>query len=328
MARATLLRTKYLESSIPAIKNAIESFNSPSNPYRLQSSIILMVNAIELLSKSILLKLGESIEDSDPTRTIPAEKSAGKLFSKGEINEIEHQTIQQLVSLRNEAVHSFLDNPNIDIIFYLHFCVYKIYRNLIKKHYKSKLSEFRDSFLSISTDENITYAEGVMGLMKSKKKDVAGRKLLYLLERGVQYRGGKYISQDEFEKQYKANIKKNVVNRVAIGKYLENADQLRVVFIQAPKHHSVDVTVTKHDRSKNILPVKIVQKEIYKNNAKQVAASLGISRHSVLELIKKHKIKGKPNFHQEISNGENSPLHRYSDKLIDFLREQESKKII
>lgn len=326
MARSTFIRTKYLESSIPAIKVAIESFNSPSNPYRLQSSVILMVNAIELLSKSILLKIGESIDETDPSRTIPSEKAVGKLFSRGEINEIEHQTLQQLISVRNEATHSFIDNPNADIFFYLLFCTYKVYRRLIKKHFKSKLYEFKDNFLSISTDENITYAEGVMGLMKSKKKDVAGRKLLYLLERGIQYQGDKYISQDDFEKQYKTNKNKNLVNRAAIGKYLENADQLRVVFIQAPKHHSVDVTITKHNKSKSILPVKITQKEIYKNNSKQIAELLGISKHDTLELIKKFKIKGKADYHQEISNGDNPPLHRYSDKLVDYLKQQEAKK--
>ena len=325
MARATLIRTKYMESSIPAIKVAIEYFNNPNNPYRFQSSIILMVNAIELLSKSILLKLGESIEDSDPNRTIPVEKAAGKLFQRGEINEIEHQTIQQLVSLRNEAIHSFLDNLNIDIVFYLNFSVYKIYRNLIKKHYKAKLSEFKSSFLSISTDENITYAESVIGLMKARKKDIANRRLLYLLERGVQYTGDKYISQDQFEKQYKAKKNKNLVNRAAIGKYLDNAEQLRVIFVQAPKHHSIDVTITKHNKSKNILPVKITQREIYRNNTKQIAEALGIRQHDALQLIKKYNIKEKAEYHQEIPNGNYKPLHRYSDSLVNYLKQQEVK---
>lgn len=324
MARATLIRTKYLEASIPAVKIAIESFNAPSNPYRLQSSVILMTNAIELLSKSILLKIGESIDDVIPGRTIPAEKAVGRLYFKGEITEIENQTLQQLISIRNEATHSFIDKPNIDIIFYLHFCAYKIYRNLIKKHYKLKISEFKDNFLSISTDENITYAEGVMGLMKSKKRDAAGRKLLYLLERGIRYQGDKYISQEEFEKQYKANKNKNVVNRAAIGKYLENAEQLRVVFVQAPKHHSVDVTITKHNRSKSILPVKITQREIYGNNTKQIALALGVRQHDVRQMIKKYQIKGKQEYHQEIPNGDNPALHRYSDGLVIYLKQKES----
>ncbi|MEX2029084.1 MAG: DUF3644 domain-containing protein [Candidatus Paceibacterota bacterium] len=325
MARSTFIRTKYLESSIPAIKVAIESFNSPSNPYRIPSSVILMVNAIELLSKSILLKLKQPIEDKDTDRTIPAEKAVGRLFQKGEINEVEHQTIQQLISLRNEATHSFLDSVDVNIVFYLNFCVYKIYKNLIKKHYKGKLADFKENFLSISTDENITYAESVIGLMKSKKKDVAGRKLLYLLERGVQYSGDKYISQDEFEKQFKAKKNKNLVNRAAIGKYLDNAEQLRIIFVQAPKHHSVDVTITKHNRSKNILPVKIIQREIYKNNTRQIADTLGMRQHDALQLIKKYRIKEKSEYHQEIPNGKNPPLHRYSDSLAAYLKHQETK---
>ncbi len=320
MARATFIRTKYLDSSITAFKVAIDAFNSPINPYRLQASILLMVNAVELISKALLLKLGESIQDKDPSRTITAEKAVSVLFTKGHISDIEHQSLQQLISLRNEAAHSYLDSPGPDIVFFLLFCANKYTRALVQKHFKGKLPEFKDSFLSISTDQNVTYAEGVMGLMRAKKRDAAGRKLLYLLERGVRYEGDKYISQEEFEKEYRANKKKNLINRAAIGKYMEKADQLRVIFVQAPKHHSIDVTITKHAKSKNILPVKITQRDIYKNTTADLATALGVNRHRVVTLIKDHGIKHKAEFHQEIPNGKNPVLHRYSEAVIPFLK--------
>lgn len=325
MARSTYIRTKYLDASMSAFKVAIDAFNSPINPYRLQAATILMVNAIELISKSFLLKLGESIQDKDPSRTITAEKAVSILFTKGYLDETEHQTLQQLISLRNETCHSFLDKPSEDIVFYLIFCAVKIFKATVSKQFRSRLGDFKDSFLSISTDQNITYAEGVLGLMKSSKRDAAGRRMLYLLERGVRYNGSKYISQELFEKEYKAKHRKNFLNRVAIGKYLEKAEQLRVVFIQAPKNHSIDISVGKNSRSKNILSVNIKTRLECDKTIKQIAKELGIRPYDVQKFIKDRNIKGRDGYHQEVPSGDNPSIHRYSEKLVELIKKDLNK---
>jgi len=61
MARGTYIRTRYLNSSISAFYSALSAYNQLNSSYKNEQSIILMTNAIELIAKSILLKLGKSI---------------------------------------------------------------------------------------------------------------------------------------------------------------------------------------------------------------------------------------------------------------------------
>ena len=102
------IRTKYLNSSINAFFSSLNSYNQIWSEYRNEESLMLMVNAIELISKSIILKLGKSINTKRKGETISCEKAVLRLNNEKQITEIEHQTLQQLISLRNAAVHSFL----------------------------------------------------------------------------------------------------------------------------------------------------------------------------------------------------------------------------
>jgi len=319
MARGVFERTKYLDSSIPSFKVALEAFNSPTNPYRFESAFVLMVNSFELLGKATLLKLGENINDGNTGRTIPAEKVINKLLHKKEIEELEHQALQQLVSLRNEATHGYLQAVDPDLALFLVYSGYKFFEKLINTHFKARKNIFKDNYLSISTRENKTYADSVVGLLKSKKD--GDRRLLYLLERGVRYSGTGYISQESFEKDFKKNKRKRLENKAAVGKFLTEADLLKVVFVQAPKHYSVDVSLgrNKNKNSRDILPVEVTTRLECDKNTSEIAALVGCRPYDVQKFIKDHKIKGNQTYHQEIPNGKSPPLHRYSVKLADLI---------
>lgn len=319
MAKGIYRRTRYIEASIPAFKVALEAFNSPTNPYRYENALILMVNAVELLSKALLLKLGEKIEDGGPDRTISAEKAINKLLHFKEIEQIEHETLQQLISLRNEATHSYLGKIDADLALFLFFSAYKYFEKIIQKHFKGRRDIFKDNYLSISTDQNRTYADSVVGLFRSKKE--ADRRLLYLLERGVKYTGGTYISQSDFEQEFRRNKGKRLENKSALGGFLSRADMLKIVFVQAPKNYTVDVTLGRNKKnSKNILPVSVVGKLQCEKNTHEIAEIVGVRPYDVHKFIKEHAIKGDPVYHQEIPNGKNPPLHRYSEKLAELMK--------
>ena len=326
MARGIYKRTKFIQISTEAFIAALNSFNNISNGYRVESSLILMSNALELISKAVILKLGGDIQEKqNKDRTITAERSIWYLFNKyNVINEIEHGAVQQIISLRNEASHNILPELEMDVLHYLMFTSYKLYRKLLEENFSSHKEIFKKSLLSISTEENVTYADRVEGLLKRRKKSEPQRRLLYLLERGVKYNGTDYVSQDDFEHEFKKQKNKRLINRSELGKFISKADLIKVIFIQAPKNHTINVDIAKgRHTTKEALPVITRRTDINKDYPyllSTLSEKLGIGRNIVLKKIKQEAMKGNNKYHQEIKVGRTSSSHKYSDAAYQFLK--------
>ncbi|MBI5134340.1 MAG: hypothetical protein HZA81_03075 [Candidatus Taylorbacteria bacterium] len=324
MAKAIYIRTRYVNSASSALLAAIHSYNSVIGEYRKQQSLILMTNAVELLAKAVLLKLGESIRGDNRNPTIPAEKAISKLLVKQEISEIEAQTIQQLISFRNEAAHSFLPEIPNDILQHVIYCAYKTFNNLARKHFRNVLKITEKTFLSISFEDTVTYADGVSVLIKKYRKNTDAKKLLWLLERGVSYSGSTYMSQDDFERKFK-NGRRLILDRLNLSNYMKDSEQLKVVFIQAPRGYTVNVDIRKgNQNSKQALPVVMTKKtEVavdYPYLTTELATKLGKGRNVVVRTAKVLNMRGDNNFHQEIKVGKKSFVQRYSEAAYVALK--------
>lgn len=326
MARGVYIRTKFVKSSTKAFVCSLNSFNNASNDYRVESSLILMSNALELISKAVILKRGGDIKDKQNNdRTVSLEKSIWQLFDEYKIiNDIDHKTVQQLISLRNEASHSILPEIEIEMLHYLMFSAYKMYRKLIEENFPSHKELFKSNFLSISMEENVTYADRVEGLLRKSKKSESQRRLLYLLERGVRYEGSSYIAQDEFEKEFRRHENKRLINRSELGRFVSKAELLKVIFIQAPKNHTINIDIAKGGMThKEALPVITKRTDINKDYPyilTTLSEKLGIGRGAVLKAINDEKMKGNNKYHQEVRFSSASIYHKYSDAAFQYLK--------
>ena len=327
MARGIYKRTLLLESSKKALINACNNFNNISNDYRNESALILMSNSIELISKATLLKLGENILDlHNQNKSISAEYAVWLLFNKYSIiTDLENQAVQQLISLRNEATHTILPSIDIDVLHYLMFSAYKFYKKLIINSFNVHKDIFQMSLLSISTDRNLTYADSIEGLLRKRKGSETQRRLLYLLERGVSYDGSEYISQEQFEKNFKKEKNKRLINRGALGAFLSEAELLKVLLVQAPKNHTINIDISKGKTTqRETLPVFVKKTDInsdYPYILSTLSEKLQTGRNIVLKKINERSIKGNNKYHQAVKAGR-SEIHKYSDATYQLLKNE------
>ena len=74
---------------------------------------------------------------------------------------------------------------------------------------------------------------------------------------------GEYISQKQFEKLYIK--KKKIMPHLSIGSYIQDADMIRIVPIQAPSSYTADIKIRKGSRNLQVqgsLPVSIKKTNI------------------------------------------------------------------
>lgn len=324
MARGTYVRTKYINSSIGAFYAALNAYNQIKGYYRNEEAIILMTNAVELIAKAVLLKLNKSIKGTRKGDTISAEQALSKLKHFKEITEIEEQSLQQLISLRNEAVHSYLPHVPANIMQHLLFTSFKTFQNLILKHSKDKKDIFDQNFLSISLDDHLTYADSVESLLKNFRKGSPDeKKLIWLLERGVAFEGTNYLTQDKFEKNF-LKSKSRLLDRVKLGEYLKNAEQLKVIFVQAPRGYTIDQQIYKSTKKQKIaISVMTKKTDIEKDYpylTSDLAGKIGKNINFTAKAVRDLKLFGDERYHQSIRSSKSGKINRYSDAALSEMK--------
>ncbi len=319
---------KLLTKSIDAIHSAIERANAINDPYYKESSIILLSNAWELLAKGLLIKHGGASliyeTGSRKERTITAEFGVNKLKNLGYINELQAAPIQQIISLRNEAMHQTLPNIADEILFHLEYYAIRYYKQTLDANFKQYGKSFRKQFLSVSFSTLTTYADKVKKLIAKARREHLEEdvRLAYLLERGVVFSGSEYIKQSEFEKVLKDPRTIRPMYKLKIGDYTRKAEMIVVVPIQAPSGTIADIKLSK-SRSSNIT-VNIQKRSTdddYPHLTKDLSAKLGKSLSYIQRMIKDKEIKGNVMYHQRIRSGSSSYVHKYSDSCFNYLSE-------
>lgn len=307
-----------LTKAIQAVEGAIDAFNRVHNPYKVETSLLLMTNAWELLAKAVLLRKHQAIEKDNQGNTISAEVAVSRLRGMNLLDENQEDCIQQIISLRHRATHHVLPSLPEEILHHLFYFCCKFFRQIVGRVFPTHARELSENYLSLAFSNLTTYADKVQRLVSRMKRSPHHKKLVWLLERGVKFDGVTYISQEQFEAQYRR--KKRIMPHLSIGDFIRGTEMVRIVPVQAPKNYTADITLRKGNRVDASLPVVIKKTDIetdYPFLTKELADKLGKSSSFVSAMIKFLGLKGNTQYHQQVRASQKSFIHRYSQAALD-----------
>jgi len=230
------------------------------------------------------------------------------------------ETIQQVISLRNEATHYVLPEVPDEVMHHLLFFSCKFFRELAMKHFPAHMKNSSEHYLSLSFGELTTYADKVQRLVAKVKQSAGSRRLVWLLERGVAFDGGSYITQAQFERKYRG--KRKILPHLELNAFLKRSEMVRLVAIQAPRNFTADISLRKGKAGDSSLPVTVKRTDLesdYPHLTKELGNKLGKNAAWVARAATVLKLKGDEKYHQAVRASTKSVVHRYSDATLELL---------
>jgi hypothetical protein len=310
-----------LDAAKCAVESAIDAFNSVWHPYRFQATLLLLTNAWELLAKAVLLHKKESIVRGHRGDTISAEVAVHRLQAGRLLEQDQAATIQQVISLRHAACHHVLPDVPAEVMQHLLFYSCKFFRLVVEKNFPAHLKSLSDNYLSLSFSELTTYADKVQRSVSRVKRSEGDRRLVWLLERGIEFDGGSYITEAQFAQKYKG--KKKILPHLRLNRFVRSAEMVRIVPIQAPRNFTADITLRKGKSGDSSLPVLVKKTDVetdYPLLTKELGAKVGKNQNWTARAVAVLGMKGNPKFHQAVRSSANSVVHRYSAAAEEALR--------
>lgn len=312
-----------LDAAKLAAEAAIDSFNAVRRPYRTEATLLLFTNAWELLAKAVLLQMKQSIAKGQRGETISAEVAVHRLVREKALTQPQAGTVQQLISLRHAATHHVLPPVPVEVMQHLLFYCCKFFREVIEKHFKGHAKDMQESYLSMSFAELTTFADKVQKAVSKIKKSGGDKKLIWLLERGIDFDGDSYITESQFSHKYQG--KKRILPHLKLGEFVKTADMVRIVPIEAPRNFTADISLRKGSAADSSLPVVVKKTEIeadYPYLTKELAVRLHKNSNWVSKAVQVLNLKGDPKYHQSVRAGAKTLIHRYSGAADAKLREK------
>jgi hypothetical protein len=312
-----------LDAAKTAAETGIDAFNRVWHPYRYQTTLLLLTNAWELLAKAILVQQKESIARGQRGETISAEAGIHRLQTKKLLDQGQAETVQQIISLRHAACHSVLPEVQAEVVQHLLFYGCKFFRELISKVFPGHLRSMSDNYLSLSFSDLTTYADKVQRSVSRVKKSANDKRLVWLLERGVQFDGSGYITEAQFEQKYRG--KKRILPHLGLGRFIRTADMVRIVPIQAPRNYTADVTLRKGSAADSSLPVLVKKTDVeadYPYLTKELGQRISKNQNWTARAVAVLGLKGDPKYHQAVRASVKSLVHRYSAAALESLRQK------
>jgi len=303
------------------MESAIDSFNRVKHPYRDETTLLLISNSWELLAKAVLVKKKISIE-TNKENSISAAEAISKLTHNNVLATNQADLIQQIISLRNFAAHYILPEIPKEIMHHLLYFGCKFFREIIQKEFPTKVEKLEENYLSLSFSNLTTYADKVQKLVSKIKKNEDSKKLVWLLERGIKFDGTNYISQTQFEQQYKK--KRRIMPHLEISDFIKNSEMVRIVAVQAPKNYTADISLRKGSPNDSSLPVQIKKTDLevdYPYLTIELADKLNKNSNFVAHMTKCLGLKGDPRYHQSIRSSKKNNLQRYSQAALDRMQQ-------
>ena len=312
-----------LDAAKVAAETGIDSFNSVWHPYRFQTTLLLLTNAWELLAKAILVQQKESITRGKRGDTISAEQAIHRLQIKTILNQNQAETIQQIISLRHAACHSVLPEIPPEVMQHLLFYSCKFFRDIVGQKFPTHLKSMSENYLSLSFSDLTTYADKVQRSVSRVKKSANDKRFVWLLERGIKFDGAAYITEAQFEKQYRG--KKKILPHLGLNQFVRKSEMVRIVPIQAPHNYTADISLRRGSAADSSLPVLVKKTDIeadYPYLTKELAATIGKSQNWTAKAANILGIKGDPKYHQAVRASAKSLIHRYSSAAVHLLRQK------
>lgn len=316
-----------LDNAKAATLTAVDSFNRVNHPYKNETTLMLLSNGWELLAKAILVQSHKSIKKGARGDTISAEVAVSRLLHLKHIEKHEAETIQQIISLRNEAAHNYLPDLADEIMHHLLFFGCKFFRDVVKRKFSAHAKELERNYLSLSFSDLTTYADKVQKLVSRIKTNDGDNKVVWLLERGIQFDGTSYITRAQFNQKYRG--KRKIMPYLSIGEFLKSSEMVRIVPVVAPRNFTADITLRKGSARDSSLPVFIKKSDMdedYPYLTSELATELRKNQNYIARAVKVLGIKGDTKYHIEIRSHKRGGVHRYSvlakNKLEEIFRNQ------
>lgn len=318
----------YVINSINAAKLSIELYNRVDFAHSIHGALIFLSQAWELLAKAYIIRKKDNIYYKDGT-SISAEKAVNRLYHQyNHITLEENQTIQQIISLRNEAQHGILPTIESEIITHLLYFSLKTYHDFISKSFKSYFKSFDRNFLAISFKEYTFYSNKVSKLFSvAKKINNEKNKLLYLLDRGADFAT---IDNGEKMTNYKSWITKikqlqrnaRVSRHLTIYDYIQNQEDVRFVPIAVKRGYRPEVALTKTNNPLAPVVIKRTDPNIdFPHLTSDVANKLNKDVSFIAKMSRKLKIYGNDQYCSLIKiNKRGNPTPKYNDKAVNYLK--------
>ena len=329
--RQRVMRYHYhIDTSINAAKLSIEMFNRVDAIHSVQASIIFNAQSWELLSKAILLKNNIKIVENGG-KSITAEKAVSRLeHVLKKISREENQTIQQIISLRNEALHNIFPDLDQEIIIHLVYYSLKAFHRLVATEFKTYLPRINKNFLSVSFKEHTFYSNKLNKLLSySRKYSSNENRALYLLDRACKFaedpNSNSYLGYDSWVNDIKTKPKKSRVSmHLPVYDYTNNQDNVRFVPVEIKKGYKAEVVVEKTKKQSEAISVLVRKSDPekdYPHLVSELSKILGKKTYFVQKLILHLNLKGNKEYHTTIKTGQKSSTQKYSDKTLNFLQE-------
>jgi len=312
-----------LDAAKVAAETGIDAFNGVWHPYRFETTLLLLTNAWELLAKAVLLQQKESILRGQRGETISAEVAVYRLQAKRILKQDQAETIQQIISLRHAACHHVLPEVPAEVMQHLLFYGCKFFRQVLAKHFPAHMKSLSDNYLSLSFSDLTTYADKVQRSVSRLKKSDNDKRLVWLLERGIQFDGESYITEPQFTQKYRG--KKKILPHLKLNQFVRNTEMVRIVPIQAPRNFTADITLRKGSAADSSLPVVVKKTDIeadYPLLTKELGVKIGKNQNWTAKAVTILGLKGDPKYHQAIRASAKSLIHRYSAAAEAALREK------
>lgn len=316
-----------LDASKAAVELAVDCFNRVRNPYRDESTLILLTNAWELLGKAVLVQQHQSILRGKRGETIGPEVAVSRLKDRNILSLHQAETVQQIISLRHAATHHVLPPVPEEIMHHLLFYGCKFFRETVKAHFPAHASDMPGNFLSLSFGEMTTYADKVQKSVSRVRRSPNDRRLVWLLERGITFDGSAYLTERQLEAKYRGKHK--VMPNLKLAEFIGQVDMVRIVPVEAPKNFTADVTLRRGSARDSSLPVIVKRTEIendYPYLTKELGELLDRDLNWVAQAVRALSLFGDPKFHQQIRASKSSHIHRYSAAALNALRDRLSRE--
>jgi len=197
----------------------------------------------------------------------------------------------------------------------------KFFREVVHSIFPAYSKRLTGNYLSLAFDDLTTYADKVQKVVAKVKKSDEQKRLAWLLERGIRFEGATYISQAQFEAQYKR--KRKIMPHLAIGNFLKNTEMVRIVPVQAPKNYTADIRLRKGSKADTALPIIIKKSDVendYPYLTNEIASKLGKNGSFIASTIKFLAIKGNDQFHQSVRASSKTMIHRYSQSAYEKIK--------
>lgn len=312
-----------LDSAKAAVELAVDCFNRVQNPYRDESTLILLTNAWELLAKAVLVQKHQSIMRNQRGETIGPETAVARLKDRKVLEENQAATIQQIISLRHAATHHVLPAVPEEVMHHLLFYGCKFFREVATSAFPSHVKDLPRNYLSLSFAEMTTFADKVQKAVSRARRSPTDRRLVWLLERGIAFDGNAYMTEKQVAAKYSG--RKKILPHLALNDFIRTADMVRIVPVEAPKNFTADISLRRGSARDASLPVVVRKTDVetdYPLLTKEVGEAIGKSQNWTAKAVAVLGMKGDQRYHQPIRSGERTYVQRYSRATVQKLAER------